>query len=250
MIFIDVSSDMHTHPFEKGKTKESMERFVERAIERKLATIAFTEHAPMAPTCKATHTLSMDELESYYVFADALKEKYRSKIKILVGIEADYHQGNLINIENLKKTYAFDLVLGSIHLHVDPHLETTKNFSDERLVAHAFDLTCQMIETDLFDGLAHLDFFRYALALRSSAYDPKPWRSHYEQIYEKLEQHTMFLEVNTSGLSKNFNSILPATDALAWSEPFRITYSLASDAHAPSQVAYMFTRFCGQGVKQ
>ncbi|MHC1692558.1 MAG: histidinol-phosphatase HisJ family protein [Sphaerochaetaceae bacterium] len=248
MIKLDCTKDMHTHPFEKTRTKEGMESFVQVAIERRLKTLAFTDHAPMEGSLNACHTLSLDEMETYYVVAKALQEKYRTKIRILVGIEADYHPGNLRMIENLKKTYSFDIVLGSIHMHVPPYATEVGHLDDAQLVQYAFDRTSEMVESGLVDGVAHLDYFRRALHLRHSQYDPLLWRAAYEHVYAKMADHAVFLEVNTSGLAKDFHSVLPTQEALRWSEPYGLTYTMASDAHYPEDIAYMFGAIHDKGA--
>ena len=89
--------DTHTHTARCGHAGGSDEAFVEAAIARGLDAIAVTEHAPFywLPPERHDPTLAMaaEELPRYVDDMLALAERYRGRIEVLCGVEADYIAG-------------------------------------------------------------------------------------------------------------------------------------------------------------
>ena len=150
---LDFSQDLHTHPFERGKSYEAMEAFVQRAIELGLTGIALTDHAPMASHFATKHCMSVDDVERYLNYSEKLRDKYFNDIQVFTGFEADYHPDNIEMINNLRKNYRFDLLIGAVHLHTLPWKDTVIKMNREELVDFAFKQTIDLINTGLFDVL-------------------------------------------------------------------------------------------------
>jgi histidinol-phosphatase (PHP family) len=92
-------ADGHIHtPFCPHGTKDSFERYIEKAISLGLKEISFTEHAPLPlnfsdPTPQKDSAMRIEDLETYFETITFLKEKYLNKIKINRGLEVDYIEG-------------------------------------------------------------------------------------------------------------------------------------------------------------
>lgn len=88
--------DGHIHsPYCPHGTKDSFEDYITRAIEVGLKEITFTEHLPLPKDFKdpsPQNDSAMDEeyILEYFRDLQSLKEQYKSKIKINIGIEVDY----------------------------------------------------------------------------------------------------------------------------------------------------------------
>ena len=94
----------HTHtPFCDGKT--SAEEMVKKAIELGLSELGFSGHSYTAFDLEPC--MSPEDTEEYKKEINALKEKYKAKIKILLGIEYDYYS-------NCSRE-GYDYILGSVH---------------------------------------------------------------------------------------------------------------------------------------
>ena len=169
LLNLDISRDMHTHPFEKCHSMEAMEAFVFRAIELGLKEIAFTDHAPMNECLGAKHVMSMNDMDRYYKFSRELQEKYKNTIKIAVGIEADYHPQNISMIEKLKKEYPFDFIIGSLHLHTPPWKNAINSLTSAELADFSIKQLLDLVNSGLFDVLAHFDRFRQVFYIQRSA---------------------------------------------------------------------------------
>ncbi len=94
----------HTHTtYCDGKTPA--EEMVQKAIELGFSELGFSGHSYTEFDLEPCMTREGTEL--YKKEINALKEKYKDKIKILLGIECDYHSDDPLK--------DYDYVLGSVH---------------------------------------------------------------------------------------------------------------------------------------
>ena len=94
----------HTHTtFCDGKTPA--EEMVQKAIEFGLSELGFSGHSYTPFDLEPCMTV--DGTEEYKKQVNSLKEKYKDKIKILLGIEYDYYSDCSLE--------GYDYILGSVH---------------------------------------------------------------------------------------------------------------------------------------
>ncbi len=99
-----ITADFHCHTtFVDGA--HSTEEMVLSAIEKGIKTLGISEHAyvPFDPEC----SLSSKDTLAYRQEMAELKEKYKSQITLLCGIEMDYYSQD--------DAQAYDYVIGSVH---------------------------------------------------------------------------------------------------------------------------------------
>lgn len=121
--------DGHIHtPFCPHGTKDSFEKYVEKAIEFGFSEITFTEHAPLPPgfidtTPEQDSGMRLEELENYFKKISEVKEVYQKRIKINCGLEVDYIEGYEKEIRTFLNRYGekLDDAILSVHflLHSD-----------------------------------------------------------------------------------------------------------------------------------
>lgn len=96
--------NFHTHTtYCDGKS--TAEEMVQKAIELGLSKLGFSGHSYTEFDLEPCMTL--DGTEDYKKEIASLKEKYKDKIEILLGIEYDYHSNCSLD--------GYDYVLGSVH---------------------------------------------------------------------------------------------------------------------------------------
>lgn len=99
-----ILQDLHTHT-SYCDGKNTPEEMIEAAIEKGLKTIGFSGHC--YTFFDERYCMSIPNVIKYLSEINALKEKYKNKIKILCGIEQDYYSNFSI--------MGFDYVIGSVH---------------------------------------------------------------------------------------------------------------------------------------
>ncbi len=229
-----IDTDFHTHPFQQKRDYEGMRDFAESALAKGLKRIVFTEHAPIDPAFgfDSRHYLDGREYDIYLECAERCRAEYQGRLEIGIGIEADYHPRNMEHVARLRKNYPFDHVGGSLHLHAGFWAEKTAGLTGDARVAYALDRTLELVESGLFTGLNHLDFFRW----KQEDYAPKRHEERFRAVFGAMVKQHMSLELNTSGINKSFASFLPCAEVWRWSFDYPLERTFGSDAHKPELV--------------
>jgi len=242
LFHLDLMRDMHTHPFEKGKTLEAMETFVIRAVESGFSEIVFSEHAPAEESLHIIHATPMEEIDLYYRYTRELQIKYDSIIKITFGIEADYHPLNLSMIEKLKKKYPFEYFIGALHLHVSPWEKDISGLSAGALVDFSFQQTLDLVNSGLFDTLAHFDRFRDIFHKYHLKYNLLELKSYHLDLYKAAKAQGIILEINTSKCcTPSGGSAESIAELLCWGKDLNLEYVFGSDAHFENKIGVWFS---------
>lgn len=94
--FLMMKADGHIHtPFCPHGTDDSFEAYIEQAINLGFTEISFTEHAPLPqgfndPTPSQDCGMKFELFDEYVRAIDDMKKKYKSEIKINIGLEVDF----------------------------------------------------------------------------------------------------------------------------------------------------------------
>jgi len=95
----EMIADNHIHtPFCPHGTSDQLEEYVEWFISRKVEEISFTEHAPLPEgfidsTPTKDSFMKKELLQLYLDELNKIKQKYKSKIRINIGLEIDFIEG-------------------------------------------------------------------------------------------------------------------------------------------------------------
>ncbi len=225
--------DCHTHPFQGARSYDGMRLFAESAVRKGLAGIIFTEHAPLAPAIRTNpHYLNEREYELYLECAQRCRREYADRLTVKIGIEADFHPWNLEQVARFRKDNVLEYIGGSLHLHAEFWADRIAGMTEDEKIRYALRQTLEMVNTGLFTGINHLDFFRW----RCPGYDPIPFEEQFREIFEAMVKHGLSLELNTSGMHKAFRSFLPCAAVWKWSLDYPLKRTFGSDAHTAELV--------------
>jgi histidinol-phosphatase (PHP family) len=229
--------DYHLHGNFCGHATGELGEYVESALEKGFTEIGFSDHLPKVVDPDPYHAMLEHELPRYVTTVLELRERYRDRITIKLGIEADYFVGYEEATGRLLAAHPFDYVLGSIHFLGDWHFTSKQGlprYSAENpaeAFPRYFALLARMIETGLFDVVAHPD------ALRRIAFVPaRSMAREHRLIAALLKKRGMAIEVNTAGLRRGAGSIYPEPAFLEACVRQGVPLTLGSDAHAPADV--------------
>lgn len=153
-----MKANLHTHTVRCGHAEGTDEEFVLAALETGYSKLGFSDHTPFPyePEFWAENTkMSLEALEDYIASITALKEKYKGKIEILLGLECESVPRFFPFLTELRKRLDY-MILGNHGDWTagDPYfgeLNTPRQL--ERYVASAVE----GLETGLFLYLAHPD---------------------------------------------------------------------------------------------
>lgn len=229
--------DYHLHGNFCGHATGELEEYVVSALEKGFDEIGFSAHLPKVIEPDPYHAMLEHDLPRYVDLVLSLQERYRGRLVIKLGIEADYFEGHEDETARLLESFPFDYVLGSVHFLDDWHftsrvgLPRYETEDPGEIFPRYYLLVKKMISSGLFDIAAHADAIR-----REHFMPPETLESEYSEVARLLSAKGMSIEVSTAGIRRGAGSIYPDQELLRACVEAGVMVTLGSDAHRPEEV--------------
>jgi histidinol-phosphatase (PHP family) len=185
------------------------------------------------------------DFDRYFSVLEMMRDKYSGQIDIRSGVEfgLQSHLGNAC--KELVDSYAFDFVIGSIHMvdGYDPwYPEYFQQVNDMDGYRRAFELTLEGIRAvEDIDVLGHLDYIVRCGSKRAEEYSYARFAELIDEILKYLISQGKGLELNTAGWKYQLGFAHPHQDVLKrYKELGGEIITIGSDAHSPKDIAYGF----------
>ena len=241
-----IIADYHVHSCYSSDSKAPMVDMIEQAIHLGLKKICFTDH------------MDYDFPEHYglpFVFNPSeytselslLADKYRSRIKVLTGIELGLQPYLANRYQDLLKEYDFDFVIGSSHLvdKIDPYQPEfwTGKSSEEGILSYFQSIIDNVKAYSNFQVYGHIDYVvRYAPD-KNLAYSYEKYADILDELLTTIINAEKGIEVNTSGYKYGLGFTHPHKDVIRrYKELGGELITIGSDGHKPEHLAYDFHR--------
>lgn len=260
--FIDKYRDGHVHsPYCPHGSDDSFDMYIKMAINKNIKEITFTEH--MDYNFIFTNKSLMDDIapckndiRKYFKEIDILKVKYNNIIKINKGLEVDFIEGYEEKIRENLNEYGNDIEDGILSVHFVKYegkyyaidlladfealLKETKSL--EKIYDLYYQTVIKAIKSDL--GLfkprriGHISLVRIFNKKYPLNYNDKGM---YEKIIKALCERDYEIDVNTSGLRKEFClETYPSGKLLEMINMNNIKKVYGSDAHNSKDIGKDF----------
>lgn len=251
-----INFNFHQHSnFSDGL--DAPEKYVEKAIEFGFCALGFSEHSPLP--FENPFSLKPKDVDSYIDTIDRLKIKYDGRIKLYRALEMDYIPGLSDDFSVWRKRCNTDYLIGSVHLVLPSTFKPAKEnlwFTDgpkhetydrglekffegdiRKAVKAFFNQTNQMIETQDFDVLGHMDKIKMHNRDRYFTEDELWYQKLVDECLDLVKQKDLIVEVNTRGIyKKRSKSLFPDDITLRKVKNLNIPVLISSDAHHPSEL--------------
>jgi histidinol-phosphatase (PHP family) len=245
----------HTHShFCDGK--ENMRFFVEKAIEQQFEHLGFSSHAPISG--QYDFTLTHEEIPEYLKEIEHYQKKY-PLIKIFKGLECDYIPGITKDFSSYTDKYNLDYIIGGVHLvkvpnknevwFIDgPHRETYDNglalfFNNDinKAVTCFWEQTFEMIETQKFDIIAHLDKIKMHNQNRFFKEDEEWYVRLVEHVISLIVKKNIIVEINSRGIYRlRCKDFYPSNYILKKLAKAKVPMVISSDAHKAAELSLFY----------
>jgi len=209
--------DLHIHSSFSSDSNEKMEDIVIEAINRNIKVIAFTDHIDYEYS-DPNISFSFD-ISEYFLEIERFQNKYKSKIKILKGLELGLQSHIIDKLNEVSNEFEFDFIIGSFHTVKKKDLyngDYYKMKTPEEMWDVYLDEVYETIKKfDNFSVLGHLDLVkRYSEFVRKV--DFSYYRNKLERIFNEIIEKEIGIEVNTSGLRGTYglDETLPSEEIL------------------------------------
>jgi len=229
--------DYHVHTSFSFDASGTIEDCCETAISQGLDEIGFSEHVGIDTSDEAYGTL---DFEGYARAVDNAREKYDGRLEIRFGVEIDFRSHVIQEIADFIEKHDFDFVMGGIHYIDGEMIIRTGPFESRpwrEIWNDYFSEMRKMAHCGLFDIIAHFDVAKRG---HVPIHGPFAWQEYEGSIREILEiiiKTRAALEINTAGLRKQANEILPGQGVLnLYRKLGGELVTFGSDAHSPAKV--------------
>ena len=197
----------HTHTERCFHAIGTDEEFVLAAIDAGFDEIGFADHSPwnFENGFVSRRRMHESELKGYCDSVKELREKYRDKISIKLGLECEYFPKYLPWLREKIKEHQIDYLICGHHFSTDePGSEYNGNLSSKNELEIYKNDILQALDEGIFSYIAHPDIFMRGY----SVFDEKCEKISRAIIKKAIETDTP-LEYNLLGLKHGINDRKP-----------------------------------------
>lgn len=233
--------DLHTHHYRCGHAEGEIRDYIEAAIAADMVAIGISDHSPYFASSEeqAQPLIAMGKSEFPLYIAEILrlKEEYKTKIDVLLGVESDFFPEVAEAYRAEYAKYPFDYIIGSVHQvngvsifnrkRWNKHTEAQKVIDKETY----YELIQQSARSGMFQILGHIDamkgFYPPFSEIKTNAAD---------EALRVIGECKLAIEINTSGKTKDCGGWYPSDEILERALYHGVEVTFGSDAHKPSRV--------------
>lgn len=201
--------DLHTHT-NYCDGNDTPREMVEEAIKRGFDVLGFTGHS-YDPSVEP-YSMTPESTEQYKAEVTALKEEYKDKINIFLGLEQDYHSapygdgydyiiGSVHNIEKCGKMIPVDLYPDDLQTD----LERYYGGDFETFAEEYFELVSDVVNKTNCDIIGHLD-------LTSKFFETHPriltdrYKNAALKAVKALVPYNRYFEINVGAMTRGYRT--------------------------------------------
>ncbi|MBO5223029.1 MAG: histidinol-phosphatase [Clostridia bacterium] len=240
--------DLHTHTY-FCDGENSPEEMVLSAIEKGLDVIGILAHSFVQEDPEGS--MPIDKQAEFISTVNELKEKYKNKIEVRVGIEMDMY--------SRVDTTGFDYIIGSCHyvkkdgklraidISEDDFISTVKELFDgdyESAYEWYYNSLSELKNRTNADIAGHIDLItKYNDGNKYFDTYSEKYVNSYKKAVEKLVEDGLVFEVNTGGMHKYKSEPYPSKQIREYIKQRGGKLMLSSDAHKKEDIAFLFDRY-------
>lgn len=242
---MSILSDFHIHSKFSGDSEENPENTIERAIGLGLKNICFTDHQDF-DYIYGDINFNLDVPE-YFKCLSSLKEKYKGKIKILIGVETGIEPYLAKRLNSFVNVNPYDFVIGSSHLvnRQDPYYpEYFQGRTDKEAFEEYFKSVLENLKVyDNFDVYGHLDYVVRYSENKDKNYSYKEFADYIDEILKQLIAKGKGIEINSAAYRYGLNNPNPVPEVIKrYKELGGEIITVGSDAHKAVDVTSGFDK--------
>ncbi|MCR4911167.1 MAG: histidinol-phosphatase [Bacilli bacterium] len=234
----------HTHTYRCGHAVGKEEEYILSAINMGIKRLGISDHIFLPHHSQLGIRGDIDELDGYLSSLKYLREKYKDKIEIKIGFEAEYLPSYLSYYQSLLDNHDIDYLILGQHCY-EENDELKYYFRKDQLIdgfIRYVDDVIKGMETGLFKYVAHPDLF-YNSCKDLDFYELEKGS---RRIIEKAIELNIPLEINMCGMrKKNYdpNTHYPSNFFFILAREYQgVKFVYGVDAHDPEWINYDYIK--------
>lgn len=236
--------DYHFHTIFSGDSETPVREQLDQAISLGMKFLCVTDHHDYDVDSPIDFTLDLDR---YFETMIRLREEYKNKLELRIGIELGLQTHLEEYFKNLLSTYPLDFVIGSTHFvnrkdAVYP--EFFQGRTEEEAYLHYFQVTLDNVKNlSTFDVAGHLDYIVRYGPNKADFYSYHTYQDLFDEILKTIIEKGKGIECNTAGYRKGINQPNPSPEIIKrYRELGGEIITIGSDAHIPEDLGADFHR--------
>ncbi len=192
-------ANYHTHTWRCGHAEKNEEGYIQTAYDAGIRILGFSDHIPhpfylLDKDYISPPRMTCDMLPDYMDTLTALKEKYKDKMSIHIGFEAEYYPDLFPHLMEMLKPYPCEYLILGQHFVGNEIGEAYCGIpTDAPSRLHAYVEQCKAaMDTGVFTYLAHPDL----LLLRGNE---QVYRQYARELCRAAKEQNMPIEFNLLG---------------------------------------------------
>lgn len=249
-------TNLHTHSLYCDGSN-TIEEMILSALEKGFNSLGISSHGPVYED--TDWNIKKDRVEEYIEEVNRLKEKYKDKIEVFLGMELDYIPDLGFSDLCLSLVKRLDYYIGSVHYlgtfkngvmwTVDYNIEELSRGIDEsfggnirKAVETYYQTVSQMAERYQPPIIGHLDLFNKNNKDNVLFDEREAWYVEaVKKCLDTIKNTSSVIEINTGGIARNNNKEqYPSTMILKMIRERDIPVMVNSDAHTADAIACKF----------
>lgn len=249
-----ISTNYHTHTRHCDGAGEP-EDYARAALAKGFTHLGFSGHCPVP--FPNDWTMQPEDLPVYLKEVSAVRERYRNRLEVLLGLEVDYLPGQLGPRSPSILELGLDYTIGSVHFITEqpradglrwtvdaPPDEFAKGLAEDfggnarRLVERYYERIGELAERSTPDIIGHFDVVKRNNRGGRYFSEEEGWyRRAAGQALRRIAASGAVLEINTGGIVRGTSGALyPSRWILAECLALKIPIMVNADAHRPQDI--------------
>jgi histidinol-phosphatase (PHP family) len=249
-----ICTNYHTHTRYCDGVAEP-EDYARAALARGFTHLGFSSHAPVP--FPNDWTMQPENLPAYLQAVSAVRERYRGRLEVLLGLEVDYLPGRLGPRSPAIQSLGLEFTIGSVHYITEPPradgfrwtvdaspAEFAQGLAEEfggdvrRLVERYYQRVGELAERSRPDIIGHFDVVKKNNRGDRYFSEQEGWyRQAVGEALRRIAGSGAALEINTGGIVRNTSGALyPSRWILAECLKLDIPIMVNADAHRPEHI--------------
>ena len=226
-----ITENYHTHTYRCRHAGGTDRDYVEAAIAAGLTTLGFSDHSPMVFTTdhKSSFRMSLEETPGYFESLLQLREEYKDRIRILIGVEAEYYPATHEKYMAFMRQFPCEYMLLGQHflLREEDGFYAMSPYRDPAMLKAYYQNILDGVKTGDFLYVAHPDLFNFTGK-------PKDYDRVIRAFLKEIKALGVPLEINRLGYSDR--RIYPNRRFWQLAGEAGVPAAVGVDAHRPEHL--------------
>lgn len=242
-----MKANYHTHSKYCGHAGGTLEDYIKEACSLGLVDLGFSEHAPF-PGDPFGMRMSFNTLQDYVKELTLLRQQYRSRINLHIGLEIEYLDAYSSYYPILFSDYGIEYLIMGQHFFMGPDKKCynlyDNSFPSKYLIEHSKNMLKGM-ESGYFKYIAHPDL----MFIRDYGMD-EGCKKAISTLVEGAQKGHFILELNANGFRRGKQEYSDGTRYpypvdIFWHEVSKtdIPVIIGADSHSPSVICDEHTEY-------